>query len=257
MRDLKLVIVQTDLIWENKAQNLNKIESTLASNTFTSDIIILPEMFSSGFSMQASKTANSMDGDVVAWMRKMAERHGATLVGSVNIEEAGKYYNRLLLVSAEGVLAQYDKRHLFSLAGENKVFTAGNEILICPVAGWRIHFQVCYDLRFPVWARNQNNYDLLINVANWPARRAYAWNQLLIARAIENQSYVVGVNRIGMDGHDIPHIGGSCVIDPMGEVLWQAGEEIVVKEVSLSADFLLETREKLPFLRDRDNFELK
>lgn len=257
MRNLKLVLVQTDLIWEDKAQNLNKIKSLLQSITFDADLIVLPEMFSSGFSMQAAKIANAMDGEVVHWMQQLAKRYACMVVGSVAILEAGKHYNRLLLVAADGVQAQYDKRHLFSLAGENKVFTAGNEILICPVAGWRIHFQICYDLRFPVWARNQDSYDLLINVANWPARRIYAWNQLLIARAIENQSYVVGVNRTGMDGHDIPHPGVSCVVGPMGELIWQAGEEIVVKAVELSADYLLETREKLPFLRDRDNFELK
>lgn len=257
MRNLKLVLVQTDLIWEDKTQNLNKIEQLLQEQLIDTDLIVLPEMFSSGFSMQADKTAQTMDGDVVRWMQQLAKSYGCLVVGSVNILEAAKYYNRLLLVAADGIQAQYDKRHLFSLAGEKKVFTPGNEILICPVAGWRIHFQICYDLRFPVWARNDDNYDLLINVANWPKRRVYAWNQLLIARAIENQSYVVGVNRTGDDGHAIPHSGASCVIDPMGELVWQAGDEIVVKEVELSADFLLETREKLPFLRDRDNFELK
>ncbi len=257
MRNLKLVLVQTDLIWEDKVQNLNKISSLLEIITFNTDLIILPEMFSSGFSMQAAKTANKMDGDVVEWMRKIATDYRTTVVGSINVEEEGKYYNRLLVVSAEGILAQYDKRHLFSLAGENDVFSAGSETLICPIAGWRIHFQICYDLRFPVWARNQNSYDLLINIANWPSRRVYAWNQLLIARAIENQSYVIGVNRTGIDGHGIPHSGCSCVIDPMGEVLWQAGEEIAVKAVELSADLLLETRDRLPFLRDSDNFELK
>lgn len=257
MRNLKLVLVQTDIIWEDKQQNLNNIASILESNTFDTDLIVLPEMFSSGFSMQAKKTANVLSGDVVVWMKNMAARYACVVVGSVNIEESGKYYNRLLLVSEEGILAQYDKRHLFSLAGENNVFTAGTQTLICPIAGWNIHFQICYDLRFPVWSRNQDNYDLLVNVANWPSRRVYAWNQLLIARAIENQSYVVGVNRTGKDGHDIPHTGASCVVDPMGEVLWQAGEEIVVKSIELSAEHLLQTREKLPFLRDRDNFELK
>lgn len=257
MRNLKLVLVQTDLFWEYKHQNLNNIGTLLEQISFETDLIILPEMFCSGFSMQVAKTANSMEGDVVDWMKVQATKYNTTIVGSINVKEAGNYYNRLLLVSKEGILAQYDKRHLFSLAGENSVFTAGNEILICPIAGWRIHFQICYDLRFPVWSRNQDSYDLLINVANWPARRIYAWNHLLVARAIENQSYVIGVNRTGTDGHDIPHTGSSCVIDPMGSVLWQAGEEVVVKAVELSADFLLDTREKLPFLRDRDNFVLK
>ncbi len=257
MRNLKVVLVQTDLIWEDKVQNINKIEQLIKSIAIDTDLIVLPEMFSSGFSMQADKTATTMDGDVVGWMQSLATNYRCMVVGSLAITEANKYYNRLLLVSEDGVQAQYDKRHLFSLAGENKVFTAGNEILICPVAGWRIHFQICYDLRFPVWARNQDNYDLLINIANWPARRIYAWNQLLIARAIENQSYVIGVNRIGKDGHDILHTGESCVVGPMGELIWQAGEEVTVKSVELSADYLLETREKLPFLRDRDNFEFK
>lgn len=257
MRNLKLLLVQTDLFWEDKYLNLNKIGDLLKEASFDADLIVLPEMFSSGFSMQVAETANSMEGDVVDWMREQATKYNTTIVGSINIKEAGKYYNRLLLVSQEGVLAQYDKRHLFSLAGENEVFAAGSESLICPIVGWRIHFQICYDLRFPVWSRNQDNYDLLVNVANWPARRIYAWNHLLIARAIENQSYVVGVNRTGLDGHGIPHIGNSCVIDPMGEVLWRAGEEVVVKAIELSADFLLDTREKLPFLRDRDNFEMK
>ncbi len=255
MRDLRITLVQTDLVWEDVSANLKHLTEILDTAKPETDLIVLPEMFGSGFSMLASKTAQTMDGEAVNWMQKTALKFNCSIVGSLNIREDEKYYNRLLLVSEEGIQAQYDKRHLFTMAGEQEVYSKGKKTLVCPVAGWKIHFQVCYDLRFPVWARNTDGYDLLINIANWPSRRVYAWNQLLIARAIENQSYVAGVNRVGKDGLEIPYPGNSCVIDPMGELVWRGDEQEVVSTQTLSRALLDETRERLPFLRDRDNFE--
>jgi len=256
MRDLTLTVVQTHLFWEDKGANLRHIEALLAEHQLQTDLIILPEMFATGFTMNTTATASKMDGAEVAWMQQLAIKYNCCVAGSLHIEEEKLHYNRLLVVNEEGVLAQYDKRHLFGMAGEHKAYERGTQPLICLVNDWRVNFQICYDLRFPVWARNNNDYDLLVYVANWPERRAYAWRQLLIARSIENQSFVVGVNRVGTDGNQLPYRGDSCVIDPMGEVLWTLAEAEAVKQITISASELHEVRTNLPFLQDRDHFKL-
>lgn len=256
MRDLRLTLVQSELFWEDKAANLRHLEALLAEQQLHTDVILLPEMFTTAFTMNVGSTGSSMEGAEVAWMQSMAKKYSSFVAGSLHIEEEGLHYNRLLVVNEEGVLAQYDKRHLFGLAGEHKVYEKGTEPLICLINDWRVNFQICYDLRFPVWARNNNDYDLLVYVANWPARRSYAWRQLLIARAIENQSFVAAVNRVGTDGNQLPYQGDSCVINPMGESVWQLADAEAVKQITISASELQEVRANLPFLQDRDHFKL-
>lgn len=256
MRDLRLTLVQSELFWEDKAANLRHIEDLLAEQQLHTDLILLPEMFTTGFTMNIGSTGSSIEGSEVAWMQSIAKKYSCSVAGSLHIEEEKKHYNRLLVVNEEGILAQYDKRHLFGMAGEHKAYEKGTEPLICLINDWRVNFQICYDLRFPVWSRNNNNYDLLVYVANWPARRAYAWRQLLIARAIENQSFVAAVNRVGTDGNQLSYQGDSCVINPMGEAIWQLADVEAVKQITISASELQEVRANLPFLQDRDHFKL-
>jgi predicted amidohydrolase len=255
MRDLRLTLVQSELFWEDKAANLRHIEDLLAEQQLHTDLILLPEMFTTGFTMNIGSTGSSIDGPEVAWMQSIAKKYSCSVAGSLHIKEEEKHYNRLLVVNEEGILAQYDKRHLFGMAGEHKAYEKGTEPLICLINDWRVNFQICYDLRFPVWSRNNNNYDLLVYVANWPARRAYAWRQLLIARAIENQSFVAAVNRVGTDGNQLHYQGDSCVINPMGEAIWQLADTEAVKQITISASELQEVRANLPFLQDRDHFK--
>ena len=212
MQDLKVTLVQVDLAWENKQANLDYI-STLLKDVRDTDLIILPEMFSTGFSMRSKDLAENMMGNSVRWMRDLASAKNAAVCGSLIIEDDEKFYNRLIWMEPDGTSAHYDKRHLFSLAGEDKHYTGGKHKIFPELKEWKILPLICYDLRFPVWSRQSppftelgaNPYHLLVYVANWPERRVYAWEQLLIARAIENQCYVVGVNRIGMDGNDVYH----------------------------------------------------
>jgi len=256
MRDLRLTLVQSELFWEDKAANLSHLEVLLAAQQLQTDLIILPEMFTTGFTMNLSTTASSMVGAEVTWMQTMAKKYSCYVAGSLHIEEEKLHYNRLLVVSKVGIFAQYDKRHLFGMAGEDKAYERGTEPLICLINDWRVNFQICYDLRFPVWSRNNNDYDLLVYVANWPERRAYAWRQLLVARAIENQSFVAAVNRVGTDGNQLPYRGDSCVIDPFGEPMWTLSDAEAVKQITISASELQEVRTNLPFLQDRDHFKL-
>jgi predicted amidohydrolase len=256
MRDLRLTLVQSELFWEDKAGNLRHIEGLLAEQQLHTDLILLPEMFTTGFTMNIGSTGSSIEGSEVAWMQSIAKKYSCYVAGSLHIEEEKKHYNRLLVVNEEGILAQYDKRHLFGMAGEHKAYEKGTEPLICLINDWRVNLQICYDLRFPVWSRNNNNYDLLVYVANWPARRGYAWRQLLRARAIENQSFVAAVNRVGTDGNQLPYQGDSCVINPMGEAIWQLADVEAVKQITISASELQEVRANLPFLQDRDDFKL-
>lgn len=256
MQDLKVCLVQADLVWEDKAANLAHLEDLLVEKQPKSDLIVLPEMFATGFSMNTVTTWSSMDGPEVVWMQRMAATHKAVVGGSLNIKEEDACYNRFLLVSNEGVIGQYDKRHLFGMAKESTYFRAGEDRLICRIGDWKVNFLICYDLRFPVWSRNDVDYDALVYVANWPDRRAYAWRQLLIARAIENQAFVLGVNRVGEDGNAIHYRGDSAVIDPMGSVLWSYEENEIVHEHFLKADTLEQIRLKLPFLADRDRYKI-
>lgn len=225
------------------------------------EVVILPEMFSTGFSMRPEALAENMQGETITWMKRIAAEKRIILTGSVIIEENGNYYNRLVWMLPTGQYGIYDKRHRFAYAGEDDHYTAGSKRLIASVKGWKINLLVCYDLRFPVWARQQSQpegpeYDLLVYVANWPERRNHAWKTLLQARAIENQSYVVGVNRVGEDGNKIYHSGDSMVIDAMGEVMYHKKDEEDVFTITLEKEPLQSVREKLPFLRDADGFML-
>ena len=257
MEDLKLTLIQADLYWEQRDKNLEQLGEKIKRIGTDTDLILLPETFTTGFSMNAEKLAEPMDGRAMQWMADRAAEQQVVLSGSLIIKEAGHYYNRLIWMRPDGSYEQYNKRHLFSLAEEDAHFTAGDERLIVNLKGWRFCPLICYDLRFPVWSRNREEYDCLIYVANWPERRNYAWKQLLIARAIENQCYTVGVNRVGEDGEGISCSGDSVVLNAMGEKMSdiKAHEEQVVT-VALSYRHLEELRKKLPFLHDGDSFEL-
>jgi omega-amidase len=260
MPTLSFTLIQTRLFWEDKDANLAMLEKKIMGIRERTEIVVLPEMFSTGFSMNPTKLAEQMDGATVKWMKKIAAAKKIVLTGSVIIEEDGNYYNRLLWVLPDGNLGFYDKRHRFAFAGENAEYTPGNKRLIAQVKGWKINLQVCYDLRFPVWARQHSNespeYDVLLYVANWPERRAHAWKTLLTARAIENQCYVVGVNRVGDDGNGIAHSGDSMVIDAQGTVLYHKNDEEDIHTIVLEREPLQQVREKFPFWKDADNFKI-
>jgi omega-amidase len=254
---LHITVIQPDIVWEDKVANLQQYEKTIAGISGPKHIVALPEMFSTGFSMAPERLAEPMAGRSVTWMADMAVKYRCILTGSLIIEEEGKYYNRMLWVQPDGRIGFYDKRHLFAYADEVKHYTRGETKLIAQVNGWRINLQVCYDLRFPVWARNQgDDYDVLLYVANWPEVRSLAWKTLLQARAIENMCYVVGVNRVGKDGKDFNYSGDSSVFGPLGELIWQQSNEVACHTVTLEREVLQKTRSKLPFLNDADKFLL-
>jgi predicted amidohydrolase len=264
---LNLSLVQADIVWEDKEANLKRYEECVKSIGSQREVVILPEMFSTGFSMNSEKLAESMEGPTVAWMQEIARKYRCILTGSLIIEDEGKYYNRLIWMQPDGQYGTYDKKHLFAYAGEDKSFSRGEKRLIASVKGWRLCLMVCYDLRFPVWSRQaplpqtngytgQAEYDVLVYVANWPERRSLAWRTLLQARAIENQCYVAGVNRVGDDAKEIHYKGESSVFGPLGETIWQQADEITVHTVTLDKESLLKTRSELPFLKDADRFML-
>ena len=253
MQNLKVTVVQTSLHWEDKERNLELFNGLLSEIGEASDLIVLPEMFSTAFSMRPEALAEPMDGPGVEWMRQKAKEFGRVVCGSLIIVENGNYFNRLCWMRPDGSHETYDKRHLFRMAREHSHYTAGDRRLIVELNGWRI----CYDLRFPVWSRNRDDYDCLIYVANWPSRRASHWRNLLVARAIENQAYVIGVNRIGEDGNGVPHSGDSCVVDHMGEVLFSKAEQGVVSTLELDKAALDDWRRKFPASRDADEFEIR
>jgi predicted amidohydrolase len=254
---LFLTLIQPDIVWEQKAANLQQYEATIAAIKGPRQIVVLPEMFSTGFSMAPERLAEPMDGPSVRWMADIAVKNRCILTGSLIIKEDGKYYNRMLWVQPDGNIGVYDKRHLFAYAHEDKHYTPGEKRMITQVNGWRINLQVCYDLRFPVWARNQGDeYDVLLYVANWPQQRSLAWKTLLQARAIENQCYVVGVNRVGTDAKNNNYTGDSSVFGPLGEVLWQHSGEPACHTVTLEKEPLIKIRTDLPFLNDADKFIL-
>lgn len=262
MSPLSFTLIQTQLLWEDKDANLKMLEQKIASNTQQTHVVVLPEMFSTGFSMKPEQLAEKMDGPAVQWMKKLAASKKIILTGSLIIEDEGNYFNRLIWMLPNGQYGYYDKRHLFAYGEEDKHYAAGSKRLIASVNGWKINLMVCYDLRFPVWSRQQFDeeqnfeYDVLIYVANWPERRNLAWKSLLRARAIENQCYVIGVNRVGNDGNDIYHSGDSMVIDPLGEILYEKAHEEDVFTIQLSKERLKEVREKFQFWRDADEFEI-
>lgn len=257
MSQLNISILQPDIVWEDKAANLHYYENAIAGITEKKEVVILPEMFSTGFSMAPERLAESMDGPSVQWMKDMARKYRCILTGSLIIAENGHYYNRLIWMQPDGQYGCYDKRHLFGYAGEQEHYSRGEKRLIAQVKGWRICLQVCYDLRFPVWARNQGDeYDMLVYVANWPERRSLPWKALLQARAIENQSYVVGVNRVGNDGNNVYHSGDSSVFGPLGEPVWQQSHEAVTHTLTLDKAVVTQARSQFPFLQDADKFIL-
>lgn len=261
MSSLTISIIQANLQWENKAANLSMLEQKIMAIKEKTEIVILPEMFSTGFSMRPEVLAENMEGESVAWMKRVSAAKRVVLTGSLIIEEDGAFYNRLIWMLPNGQYGIYDKRHRFAYAGEDDHYTAGAKRLIASVKGWKINLLICYDLRFPVWARQQSQpegpeYDLLVYVANWPERRNHAWKTLLQARAIENQCYVIGVNRVGEDGNGIYHSGDSMIIDAMGEVLYQKKDEEDIYTITLEKEPLDSIRAKLPFLKDADGFML-
>lgn len=255
MAELTVSIIQTNLHWEDKVSNLKMFEEKFAALPAASQVVFLPEMFNTGFSMRPEFLAESMEGDTVQWLKQMASGQRKIICGSMIIEEDKQYFNRLLWALPNGIMYHYDKRHLFAYAGEDQHFTAGTNRLIVQANGWKICLMVCYDLRFPVWARqNKEQYDALVYVANWPDRRSLAWKTLLQARAIENQAYVIGVNRTGQDGHDIYYSGHSALIDPLGNILWQEADVEAIYTQTLNKEKLQEARTQFPFLNDADQF---
>ncbi len=261
MSSLTITLIQTNLFWENKKANLEMLQQKIESIKEKTEIVILPEMFTTGFTMKAELFAEKMDGKTVNWMKRIAAEKKIILTGSVIIEENGKYFNRLIWMLPNGQYGVYDKRHLFAFAHEHNHYSAGNKKLIASVKGWKINLQICYDLRFPVWTRqdfqSENKYDLLINVANWPEKRSMAWQTLLRARAIENQCFVVGVNRTGEDGNKICYNGDSTIIDPLGEIIYQKNKVEDIFTITLEKEKVTETRSQFPFWKDADLFILK
>ncbi len=260
---MRLTIVQSALIWENPAANRAMLSQKLAPLRGLSDLVVLPEMFSTGFSMNAAALAEPMDGATMQWLRQTAAELDAAAAGSFICSENGKFHNRLVFMRPSGHFDFYDKKHLFSMAGESERFSAGKKRLTLEWRGWRICPLICYDLRFPVWSRNSPGsfasgmepvYDLLLYVANWPTRRAHHWRSLLTARAIENQAFVAGVNIVGKDGNGLEYAGDSAIIDFSGQAIFQISEREGVFTAELSLEDLQQYRQQLPFLQDGDVF---
>lgn len=254
---MKISLIQTSLAWEDAAANRANFTQLINGIDGETDIIVLPEMFATGFTMKPQTVAESMDGATVNWMKQMAAAKNCAIMGSLVIQQDGNYYNRLFFVLPNGSLETYDKRHLFSFAGEDKAYTAGTKKLIVNYKGWKICPFICYDLRFPVFARNTEGYDLLIYVANWPHVRTVAWDALLKARAIENLSYTVGLNRIGSDANGHSYTGHTQVLDALGAYVLEAQLNEGVFTVALDKEALQETRSKFSFLNDRDSFNIE
>ncbi len=255
--ELNIVGIQANLTWENPEKNRLFFEKEINKLSKNTDIVVLPELFSTGFTMFPERVAEKMDGITVLWMQKIANKNNIALVGSLVISENNNYYNRLLFVYPSKKIVTYNKRHSFTLAGEDLVYTSGEQKCIIDFKGWKICPLICYDLRFPVWSRNKENYDVLIYVANWPSVRIQAWNTLLKARAIENISYVIGVNRVGTDANKHSYSGNSMAIDFLGDDLASLQEnEAGIIQTTLLKTALQDTRKKLGFLNDMDDFKI-
>jgi len=257
-KSLNIAIIQADLTWENIEKNLNLFTAKIDLIDKEVNLIVLPEMFTTGFSMNARNLAEQTQGRSFEWMQEIAGKRDAAVTGSIIVKENNNFYNRLYFVYPDSTFKSYDKRHTFTLAKEDQTYTAGNERLIVEYLGWKICPLICYDLRFPVWARNTVDYDLLIYIANWPETRIHAWDILLQARAIENMSYCIGVNRTGLDGNNYKYNGHSAIYDCLGKPLFKTDNESeFTKVISLEKSDISETREKLKFLQDRDSFSLE
>ncbi|WP_121665919.1 amidohydrolase [Mesonia aquimarina] len=258
MENLRVSLLQVELYWEDIEANLDMFSAKIEELEKPTDLIILPEMFSTGFSMNAASLAETETGKAVTWMQKMAKKHEIALTGSLIIKDKGEYYNRLFFVFPDATFKTYSKKHLFTLAGEQKTYSPGKEKLMINYKGWKICPLICYDLRFPVWSRNTTDYDLLLYVANWPAKRTPAWDALLKARAIENMSYTIGLNRVGEDGNKHAYSGHSAVYDMLGtHQSTKNFDRIFSETITLYKDKLIDARERFGFLRDRDEFTLK
>jgi len=253
MRDLTVTLIQAELFWEDIPANLATFDKKIDSIAEKTDLIILPEMFTTGFSMNAAKLAETMNGSSVSWILSRSKAKNTDIMGSVIIEEEGKYYNRLLWAKPDGTLMTYDKKHLFRMTGEHEVFTPGSKLLTVTVKGWKLRPFICYDMRFPIWNRNiDNQYDLAIYIANWPEKRASHWKILMPARAVENQCYVIGVNRVGTDGNGFAYSGDSSASDPIGNLLFQKADTPCTYTARLNYDRIREYRENFAAWRDAD-----
>ena len=254
---LNVTLIQSDLAWENRTANLAHFLQCVQSIPGNTDLIVLPEMFNTGFTMNTA-VAEPMNPTTTKWMKQMAAQTSSLLIGSFTVKQGDKFYNRLLCVKPDGTHASYDKRHLFTMGQEHLTYTAGESRLVFMWKGWKICPLICYDLRFPVWSRNaaSDPYDLLMYVANWPSRRAHAWKTLLMARAIENQSYLVGVNRVGVDGNGLSYQGDSVALDYLGEPATMLGSIETEKIVRFSKAELDQYRQSFPALSDSDSFEI-
>lgn len=253
---MKIALIQTTLYWENSKQNRQALEQKINAISEKVDLIVLPEMFTSGFTMNPVSVAETMQGETILWLKNRAKNKNCAITGSLVIQENNNYYNRLVFVFPNGEIQTYDKRHLFTLAGEEKVYTAGKEKCIVDYKGFKICLLICYDLRFPVFSRNVEEYDVLIYVANWPEPRINAWNILLKARAVENMCYTIGVNRIGEDEHNHLYSGHTQLVDYLGEYIVnpEINEGVFIANINKNA--LVEMRKKLNFLNDRDDFKI-
>jgi omega-amidase len=265
MSSLIIALIQTNLHWEDKKANLDMLREKIETIQEKTEVVFLPEMFNTGFSMKPELFSESMEGETVMWMKKITAEKKIILCGSIMIEENKKYFNRLIWMLPNGEYGYYDKRHLFAYGEEHLHYSAGNKRLVASVKGWKVNLQICYDLRFPLWSRqgftagnsHQNpEYDLLVYVANWPETRKVAWKTLLQARAIENQCYVVGVNRVGKDGNELYYSGDSMIIDPLGEILYQKENDEEVFTYTLQKEKLTNVRETFPFWKDADSYNI-
>ncbi|MCX2982979.1 amidohydrolase [Halieaceae bacterium IMCC14734] len=256
MRDLNVSLLQCPLHWEAPAANRAYVEEMISQLSADTDLLILPEMFTTGFSMRSKENAETSAGATLPWLQQLAERYDLAITGSLAVASDDQVYNRLLFVTPDGRVQHYDKKHLFRMSGEHLHYAAGDSRLVVQWRDWRICPMICYDLRFPVWSRNTGDYDLLLYVANWPAKRQYHWRQLLIARAIENQAYCIGVNRIGTDGNAIAYSGDSLILAADGEMLVDCADAEGLFSSRLSASALQRYRSKFPCHEDADNFSL-
>lgn len=254
---MKIALIQSDLIWENPKKNRLNFERQINAIIDDVQLIVLPEMFTTGFSMNVKEFAETMDGESIVWMKELAQTKKVALTGSLIIKESNNYFNRLIFVFPTGEIEFYDKRHLFTLANEDQFYTKGKSRLVVDYLGFKICPLICYDLRFPVFSRNTEDFDVLIYVANWPEIRIQAWDILLKARAIENVCYTVGVNRVGLDANKYQHVGHSQVNDFLGNSVVSPQENEGVFIVKIYKSILLETRKKLAFLKDQDSFSVQ